>query len=316
MTDTAARTPVVRYQAALVEAVVQRELARRLEAGEGHWHERYRKAAERLYVLHPEPQARAAAFHRLHADLFHALGCGRPVVQALARARVRCAAVLVAHARTCDEEGADLTDGQTVLRLQVMAERFGTPALERLLDHELGHVADIVDPAFAYGRASIGDPVARGLLGARFGLLWDCVVDGRTARAGREPLRARQAYDDALPRLFPQFPPAAAAVVVGRLWEGMRPTFDELVRFAADPHALARWSGVHLDEAGGPDTGRPVPGAPCPLCRFPTHAWAWPIPERIAALIASDFPAWSAAEGACERCVERYAVTADLGGAP
>ncbi|MDR7480900.1 MAG: hypothetical protein QN203_00125 [Armatimonadota bacterium] len=314
MTDTAVRVPVVRYQAELVEAVVQRELARRWQAGERHWHERYRKAADRLYVLHPEPAARAAAFHRLHAGLFDELGCGRPVVQALERARVPATVVLVARARTPDEEEADLTDEGATLGLRIMAERFGTPDLERLLDHELGHVADIVDPVFEYGRAAIGGPVAQGLVGARFGLLWDCVVDGRTARAGRTPLRTRQEYDTALPRLFPQVPSAAAAVVVGRLWDGMRPTFDELVRFAVDPHALARWSGVHLDQDEGPG-GWSGPGAPCPLCRFPTHAWASPVPEGIVALIATDFPGWSPAEGACERCVERYAVAAELGGA-
>jgi len=316
VSDTAVRVPVIRYQPELVEAVVQRELARRLQAGESHWYERYRKAADRLYMLHPEPEIRAAAFRSLDAKFFDELGCGRPVVQALERAQIPCNTVLVVRARTHDEEGADLTDDRTTLVLRIVVDRFGTPDLERLLDHELGHVADIVDPAFGYGRASVDNTAARRLLGARFGLLWDCVVDGRTAREGREPLRAREAYVERFSELFPEFPPAAAEAVVSRLWDGMRPTFDELVRFATDSHALACWSGIPLEQGPEPGAREPVPGAPCPLCGFPTYTWVSPVPENIAALIATDFPGWSPEEGACERCVECYAVTAELGGAP
>ncbi len=303
------QTPAVRYQADLVEAVVQRELARRLQAGEDHWFARYRSAADRLYVLHPEPQPRAAAFQRLHAEFFEALGCGRPVLDAVARARLPCAAVLVARARTPDEEQADVSADRSTLGLRIMAERFGTPDLERLLDHELGHVADIRDPAFAYGQLADDSPAARGAAGIRFGVLWACAVDGRTARSGRQPLRTQEEYEQAFRSLFPTIAPDGARAVVARLWEGPRPPYGALVRFACDPRALATWCGVPVAT-----TAAPLPGAPCPLCRFPTYAWA-EVPPQIAAQIAEEFPAWTPAAGACERCVERYLVMAELGGA-
>jgi hypothetical protein len=304
--DAADRMPAVRYQADLVEAVVWRELARRQQAGEDDWPARYRKAADRLYVLFPDPRPRAAAFQRLHAEFFEALGCGRPVRDALQRARLPCAVVLVARARTPDEEEADVSADRSTLGLRIMAERFGTPALERLLDHELGHVADILDPAFAYGQL-VGTPVVRGAVGTRFGVLWDCVVDGRTARSGRQPLRTPDDHERAVRDLFPMFSPDGARAVVARLWHGPRPPYEALVRFAGDPRALATWCGVAPAAAAAP-----LPGAPCPLCRFPTYAWA-DVPAQIAAQIAAEFPDWTPAAGACERCVERYLVMMDLG---
>lgn len=310
--------PVLRYQAALVEAVVERELLRRAQAGETHWQQHYRRTADRLYLLHREPEARAAAFRRLHLDLFEALGCGRPVADALARARLPCRVVVVGRARSPDDEGADLAPDRCTLLVRLTPERFGDPSCGRLLDHEFGHVADMLDPTFGYGQtAGDGAPVARRLLGHRFGLLWDCAVDGRTARAGRAPRRARTAYVAAVGKAFPRLSPQGAGVVVDRLWEGPRPTYRELVRFAADAGALAAWAGVRLDE--GRDGGRPAPGAPCPLCRFPTYAWAASVPATVARCIAAEVPTWTPGAGLCERCAERYALAvelAELGGAP
>jgi hypothetical protein len=51
-------------------------------------------------------------------------------------------------------------------------------------------------------------------------------------------------------------------------------------------------------------------------CGFPTFSWKRTIPAAIAERIALDFPTWSPGRGACERCVEGYAVPAGMGGTP
>lgn len=309
------RTPALslRFAPDLQEAVVLAEIERR-RGGEARWHDDYRKAADQVYALHAHPSARRAAIHQLHDRLFRELGFDRPIAEALDRLRLQLAA-LVARAWGPEEEEADLsTDGRT-LGLRLMPNRFGSADLFRILWHELGHVIDMLDEAFGYRGIGSGFPVAvPRLTRDRFSLMWDCVIDGRTARGGAEPLTTRQDRLAVFRYLYREFPPDAAEAAVGVLWDGARPTYAELVAFARDPLALATWCG--LPGSAGPASAQsagwavPVPGAPCPLCGFPTHAWERTIPESAAARIAADFPGWSPARGACERCVEGYAVSA------
>ncbi len=88
-----------------------------------------------------------------------------------------------------------------------------------------------------------------------------------------------------------------------------------LVRWAADPAALAAWVGWSTD---GAEPAAASLGAPCPLCGFPTYAWAPAIDLPVERVIQEDFPAWRSRDGACARCVEAYAVrrefTAPVGG--
>lgn len=314
-------TPVVsplRFDPDLQEAVVLREVDRRRREGDRAPDDEYRKAADQIYTRHSDPSSRHAAFQALHSQLFEKLGCGRPIADVLERLDLRFDVVLVARAWSVTEEEVDLgADGRT-LGIRLTVDRFGS-GLRPLLSHELGHVVDMLDPAFGYrAAASPVSPTARRSMGDRFGILWDCAVDGRIARAGDEPPATRAARLAHFQRLFPEFSPETAEIVVGRLWDGTRPTYAELVTFARDATALADWCGVPTAAgAVASESGKiapPVPGAPCPLCGFPTFAWERNIPEDIAARIAADFPEWSPAYGACERCVEGYAVMVEVGG--
>jgi len=300
----------------LQEAVVLQEVTRRDREGDASMRERYRREADAVYRRFDEPRLRRAAFISLHARLFDELGCGRPIDEALTRLELPFETVAVARAWHVGEEGADVSPDRTTLGLRVTVERFGSSDLSRWLDHELGHVADMLDPSFGYGQTAAPPAAARRLQGDRFGLLWDCVVDGRTARAGRAPLATRDERCDAFRRLFPECPEAVAPLVVGRLWDGERPSYGALLEYAGNWRALAAWAGVPAEAAAGPGDGAPPPGAPCPLCGFPTFRWAAAIPGEAAARIADDFPGWTAALGACERCVEGYIVTVEIGGRP
>jgi hypothetical protein len=310
--------PAIHYAPNLQEAVVLREIDRRRRAGDLTVETRYRRSADGIYERLHDPESRRAAFVVLHAKFFDELGYGQPLLEALERFGQSFDMVLVTRASHPGDEEADLSHDRRTLGIRVTAERFGASDLARWLDHELGHVADILDPTFGYGQA-VASPFAamRRLYGERFGLLWDCVVDGRTARAGRAPLAPQDERVTAFCRLFPEFDASAASRVVGRLWDGARPAYGDLLTYARNPHALAAWTGVAAQGMGAGRAGpERYPGAPCPLCGFPTFAWATAIPEGLEHRIAGDFPDWTPVRGACERCVESYAVTAEIGGYP
>lgn len=298
--------PRVRCSAGLQEAVVE-HLLRQQHAGDEAGYERYRKAADRIYIQYADAESRLLAFRRLYARFFEELGCMRIIAAMLAPLTGRIPEVLMARAWSPSEEGAELgRDGRT-LGLRILPTRFSSPSeLERVLRHELGHVADMLDPTFEYGAGLVeGTAPARRTLGDRFGLLWDCTVDGRTARSGAVPWRTRAEYEEACVRMFHRLPAESVKAVVGRLWEGERLDYPALVRFAADETALSAWAGVAADE---PQAASPVPGGPCPLCGFPTHAWAASFDPQVVRLIQADFPTWQPHQDACERCVEGYAV--------
>jgi hypothetical protein len=309
--------PLLRFEPDLQEAVVLQEVTRRCRDGDESVREQYRRGADAVYRRFDHPRLRRAAFVSLHARLFDALGCSQPFGEALERLAFPVERVVVARAWHPGEEGAEISPDRATLGIRIMVERFGSPDLSRWLDHELGHVADMLDPAFGYGQSAAPPPTAalRRLQGERFGLLWDCVVDGRSARAGRVPLAGQDERCEAFRRLFPECPEALAPLVVGRLWDGERPTYAALCEYARHWQALAAWAGVPAQAvATGRDRPAAVPGGPCPLCGFPTFRWAAAIPEEIAARISEDFPEWTAALGACERCVEGYGVAVEIGG--
>ncbi len=297
-----------------------RELERRLREGDRAPYKDYRKAADQIYARYDDPPSRYAAFQALHSRIFEERGCGRPIVDTLEALALDFDVVLVMRAWSPAEEEADLGPGGRTLGIRLMVERFDSADLSRFLPHELGHVIDMLDPTFQYGRAATASaPAARQRISERFRLLWDCVVDGRTVRAGGQPLADRLERCAEFVRLFPEFPHDAAEIVVGLLWDGARPTFLELAAFARDPLALAAWGDLSVAagtaSAQSAEWAVPVPGAPCPLCGFPTYAWERIPPGGVVAQISADFPTWTPALGACQRCVEGYAAMAEVGGA-
>jgi hypothetical protein len=68
------------------------------------------------------------------------------------------------------------------------------------------------------------------------------------------------------------------------------------------------------DPRGLHQASQPLPGAPCPLCRFPTFDWveANRVTPEIASRVSAEFPDWSPALSLCGRCHEVYQVAASL----
>jgi len=310
------RLPRIRFAPDLVEAVVEVRLrGSDPEGGRGPL-ARYRRETDRIYTLYDRAEERRGAFQALHTRLFEALRCGEAVVEEAQALAGRSDGILVGRAWTRAEEGAELSADRRMVGLRVLPERFSSPeGLRTFLRHEFGHAFDMLDDAFGYGA---GAPSAPGALprvtGERFGVLWDCVVDGRTERTGGVPLHRREDLVEACARLYPALPRAAVTAVVARLWAGERPTYTALLAWATDPGVLAASVGASPESAGAVEVP-PPPGASCPLCGFPTHAWAHPVDAAVARRIQEDVPRWVPALGVCARCVEAYAVTASAGGA-
>jgi hypothetical protein len=93
-------------------------------------------------------------------------------------------------------------------------------------------------------------------------------------------------------------------------------TFDSLWQNAAPRHA--EFLALIADPRGLREAHRPAPGGSCPLCDFPTFTWAdaEALLPAITARVAAEFPAWSAEQGLCGRCLETYQAAASLGEPP
>lgn len=304
MSDTA---PRIRYTVGLQEAVVDLLLRQRTVSAGAQIYGEYRRRADRIYVLHAQPEDRVQAFRLLYARLFETLACGEPMSDAVGELSGLVDEVIVSRAWSQGEEGAELSRDHRTVGVRLRPARFAEPAdLRRFLRHEFGRIGDILDETFGYGD---GVPEAAGAfrtVGEHFGFLWGCSVDGRTARAGRESWRTRAEYEEACALVFSGISADAARTVVVRLWEGERPTYRTLLQLAADRAAFAAFAGMGARS----EPGNPVPlrGGRCPLCGFPTHEWAPAIDEPVAERITADFPHWERGHGACARCIEGYTV--------
>lgn len=296
---------------------------------------RFHRERERLYAI-PDPDERNTAFFQLHLAWFREWGLEDTLGRFLAEFPLLSPALhtlAFRKARGRQEEGAelyvnlapdappavdraasfspdqpaaakpkDLARGPAVVRTGVIAlraERFADDAaLAALLRHELTHLQDMVDPAFGYSpelRRAGADPACQRLARQRYRLLWDITIDGRLARRPNGAQTLRETHRAAFDRAFGFWPEARRQAVFEELWTNPAPRHQRLEQLAADPRDLAQ-------------AARPLPGAPCPLCGFPTFTWAdlAGVNARVLAAIRAEFPDWAPERGACARCVEAY----------
>jgi hypothetical protein len=224
---------------------------------------------------------RDAAFFALHRKWFRALALEdrlRAAVKKFPLIEQHAATLLWRKTPTRKDEGAELfvrPDAKNVA-VALRCERFFEPDFDQWLAHELCHISDMLDPNFAYEpEINLPDapPAELNLLRERYRVLWDVTIDGRLNQ--NRPLRLAE---------FQKVMPGSDAFEL--LWS-KRPSHPELVALAKS--VLAR--------------PQKTPGAPCPLCKFPTFAWADAPPV---AAIQKDFPRWLPAHGCCARCAELY----------
>jgi hypothetical protein len=269
----------------------------------------FHRGRDRLYDI-ANPEARDRAFQEYHAAWFTRLRLAVPIEQAFAEQSSITQAVrgcVVGWAPTRKDESAELfvsppADGlsererRSVGLLLRPESLLDADTLLGFLRHELLHIADMLDPDFAYEPTlpqTEGGPAYDRLLRERYRALWDATIDGRLVRRGWAPAASREHCLRDFARVFPLPGPRLHEVFAG-FFDTEPHTHAELVAFACelDGHLL-----------------RPGQGGRCPLCRFPTYAFA-PDPERlptqVIACITQDFPAWQPAQGLCLQCADLY----------
>lgn len=312
----------VQYDPLLTETVVLQEINRRQEAGDRAPFCEYHVAADPLY--HRRPGARDEAFRELHRTFFSKFGFAA-IVEAelyrLASIEVQASEVLIALAAASHEEGADLSlenangSGHAVKRvgIRLQADRFfDAKALRRYLRHELLHVVDLLDPGFGYEgeiRLAVVSPAEENIIRNRYRLLWCLSIDARLESAGGEPLADRDSHRKEFDAHYRKFAPTLRDAIFERLWRPEPLSHLLLLKMATGSDALLRIGS----EAGrtGSETLRPapLPGSPCPLCRFPSYHFVedHTILERtLVTEIQQEFPDWRVDDGLCERCLEGY----------
>jgi hypothetical protein len=258
-----------------------------------------------------ELEQRELLFQDLYREWFARFGLSNVIDRALAEQPIIAEFVsdcYVGCAARADEEGAELfvardqTPEKTLrrtLRILIRPESLLQPeSAAALLRRELYHIADMVDPAFAYQPALPGadDGPYRTLITSRYRVLWNISISGRMIRRGWLPGAARNQAFAAFCRVFPM------------LKEGWEKYFQLFFNADQPSHGTLTAYAVDPREAAGFN----APGAAtthCPLCRFPTLGFE-PQPAQLAghvlAAIASDFPDWSPDRGLCVQCADLY----------
>ncbi|HEU4400826.1 MAG TPA: hypothetical protein VFT43_01855, partial [Candidatus Polarisedimenticolia bacterium] len=283
----------IEFHPRLVEEAVWAALRGRPEAPAFH------RERDPLYEA-PDPEERDRLFARLFASWFVRLGLGEPVQESLREQEAALAPVgrvLLGPAISVDREAAELYVAGPESRSVLVAIRPTTLVdRERALEfmrRELFHVADMLDPLFAYEPRLPGEaagPAQDRLLQDRYRVLWDCSIDARLLALGH--LR-----EETLTRRLAEFRRAFACLgesaedCFRRVVASSRPTHPEIVALVRDPEAFFGLSDASLRLRNR-----------CALCGFPTSVFD-PLPERFGGpvrdAILSEFPGWRADHGVC-----------------
>jgi hypothetical protein len=265
---------------------------------------RFNRERERLYDI-LDPDDRDAAFFKLHLGWFREWGLERILTKPLNEFPLLSSALTILafrKARGKDDNGAELYVNEAGTRTGVLAmrpERLAREAdLLPFLRHELAHLHDMVDPVFGYRPELPSSGISLGsqrLARERYRLLWDVSIDGRLSRGGRQTVASRDQRWLEFTNAFPFWPESRQQEVFSSLWVGANPSHHYLQELVCDPRQLQSVAG-------------PRAGAPCPLCGFPTFAWAERanLTDNAVAAIQAEFPHWTIEQGACGRCFEIY----------
>ena len=300
------QTLSLRYDPRLIEEVVF--LAQRSITDTGDVQEK----RERIYEI-SDPEDRERLFTQLNRACFVRFGLGRTLEQALREQPAISSGVQSCYAcgaAQANEEGAELfvaseesleTQARRTVRILLRPESLlDAGTLLTFLRHELFHIADMLDPAFAYQPvlpASAAGPTYDSLLTGRYRTLWDTAINGRMVKRGWLPGAARSQYLCDFAVSFPMLGDETETVFT-RFFDQEPHSHPEFVAFSQNPRAALKELRV------GPQAGNR-----CALCGFPTYAFE-PQPECLdrstIAEIACDFPHWHPSHGLCTQCADLY----------
>jgi hypothetical protein len=261
-----------------------------------------------------DAEERERKFQALNREWFDRRGLAAPIEHALGEQKIisaRAAVCYIVRAVESKDEGAELfvakdrveDDRRTLsilLRPEALLKADTTLAFLR---RELFHIADMLDPAFAYEPTlpkAEGGPTYDNLITTRYRVLWEISIHGRMLRRGWLAGTVRESQLALFLRAFPMLGEQSEAIFE-KFFDNDRPTHVLFAGFAFDPRT-----------ASGLISKKTSPGTHCPLCRFPTHAFeagAENLDIEVLTAIQRDFPTWTAADGLCAQCADLYRAT-------
>lgn len=174
--------------------------------------------------------------------------------------------------------------------------------------HELIHIDDMLNPLFEYNaaqRPSGSNPAARSLAQDRYAVLWALSVDARLDHRGLLPDGVRENRKNEFHRAFGLNDLESNPYVFERLWSASR-------WFPLSHKTMFEWAQTGLpcqkSSVANAISNKPVGGAPCSLCGFPSFEWTDinTASTRMKELIIDDFPTWVAVGPICSRCADIY----------
>ncbi|MEI6566897.1 MAG: hypothetical protein WCR20_09480 [Verrucomicrobiota bacterium] len=296
----------LRYDEDFVEAVVHACTSGRPKAIPALQITRFNRHREKLYSI-SDPDERNTAFFNLHLEWFREWGFEKVLTEPLVEFPLLPGALKILafrKSRGKDDDSAELYVNETGERNGVVAMRpervAGGSDPGPFLRHEFTHLQDMIDPGFAYAPDLhlVGPSLNQHRLAReRYRALWDVSIDGRLTRLGRQTIATREQRRMEFSAAFAFWPEARQNDVFESLWSHPHPTHQILEELVCDPRQLQTTTG-------------PRPGAPCPLCGFPTFAWveAGRMADDTVAMIQTEFPHWAAMDGVCGRCYDVYRV--------
>jgi hypothetical protein len=270
------------------------------------------EARSRIYEI-ADADEQEDRFNEMNRSWFDRLGLGKIVEHTLQEQAIiaeqisNCIVVRATHRK---QEGAELfvarndeqnSPPQRTLRILLRPESlFAAEALMTFLRHEFFHIADMLEPNFAYEPAlpkAEGGPTYDTLIINRYRVLWDITITGRMLRRGWLADEVRDQHFGEFRQAFPMLGEQSDKYFRS-FFEAEQPKHAVLAAFAFDPRA-----------GGGHPNSRTAAGTHCPLCKFPSHSFE-PAPENLGdevlAAIGEDFLRWTPAQGLCAQCADLY----------
>ncbi|MBI1849819.1 MAG: hypothetical protein HYR85_05695 [Planctomycetes bacterium] len=296
---------------ALCEAVVEDVVRVAAHAGIESYGRAVRRALDPLYeesVVDRHPASEAA-----YRDLFREWGYEALLMRALDEFPVffrtdALRRIVIRGPSRPQEAGADFSgSSRSPIGIAVPVALFrDPPELARFLRREIQRVADLFDPSFAYTGAScrvLCAATTENAVRDRLRLFWSMNADGRIAAKGLQPSRSFDEWASLVARAIPDFGPDQARGCAEHLWNRGLVPFPELLAMARQPdRALGARDGARgLTEA-----------ETCPLCRVAVRRLVAIPPGTLTvedlAEIRDVVGKFDPESGACERCVESFAV--------
>jgi hypothetical protein len=214
----------------------------------GHNAPGLRRERDRIYETVDDERERR--FADLYRSWFNRLELGKVIERAVQEQPAIASlpgSCFVVYAARAKEEGAELFvdsegagESRRTLRILVRpASLLNGESLLTFLRHELLHIADMLDPHFAYEPdlpASESGPTYDALLRSRYKVLWDTAINGRMVNRGWLPPSARGEQLAEFTVTFPMLEQATEPIF-DAFFSIERHSHRQFVAFAQDPRA-------------------------------------------------------------------------------